>query len=65
MSIILIAGAGIAQLELYVDYSYCWCRDSAVVKALASSTAVKHRKRFSFYLVGFYLMLSGNMGKDV
>ena len=29
------------------------------------STAVKRSKRFSFYLVGFYLMLSGNMGKDV
>ena len=29
------------------------------------STAVKRPKRFSFYLVGFYLMLSGNMGKDV
>ena len=29
------------------------------------STAVKRPKRFSFYLVGFYLILSGNMGKDV
>ena len=29
------------------------------------STAVKRPTRFSFYLVGFYLMLSGNMGKDV
>ena len=28
-------------------------------------TAVKCPKRFSFYLVGFYLMLSGNMGKNV
>ena len=28
-------------------------------------TAVKRLKRFLFYLVGFYLMLSGNMGKDV
>ena len=29
------------------------------------STAVKRPRRFSFYLVGFYLILSGNMGKDV
>ena len=34
-------------------------------KATTSYTAVKRPKRFSFYLVGFYLMLSGNMGKDV
>ena len=34
-------------------------------RLFARSTAVKRPKRFSFYLVGFYLMLSENMGKDV
>ena len=29
------------------------------------STVAKRPKRFSFYLVGFYLMLSGNIGKGV
>ena len=28
-------------------------------------TAVKRPRRFSFYLVGFHLIFSGNMGKDV
>ena len=28
-------------------------------------TVVKRPKRFLFYLVGFFLMLSGNVGKDV
>ena len=31
----------------------------------ATSTAVKRPRRFSFYLVGSYLTLSENMGKDV
>ena len=36
------------------------------VKGLSpTSTAVKRPRRFLFYLVGFYLILSGNMGKDV
>ena len=39
--------------------------DSWIMLAALSSTAVKRPKRFSFYLVGFYLILSGNMGKDV
>ena len=34
-------------------------------QATGDSTAVKDPKRFSFCLVGFYLMLSGNMGKDL
>ena len=34
-------------------------------RSTVGSTAVKLPKRFSFYLVGFYLMLNGNMGKDV
>ena len=36
-----------------------------VYSRFQTSTAVKRPKRFSFYLVGYYLMLSGNMGKDV
>ena len=31
----------------------------------AASTAVKRPRRFSFYLVGFYLIGSGNIDKDV
>ena len=42
---------------------------SNILKALGTedenSTVVKRPRRFSFYLVGFYLILSGNLGKDV
>ena len=36
-----------------------------IVINIDSSPAVKRPRHFSFYLVGFYLILSGNMGKDV
>ena len=36
-----------------------------LVASVVKSTAVKRPRRFSFYLVGYYLMLSGNRGKDV
>ena len=36
-----------------------------VKTTLCGSTAVKRPRRFSFYLVGFYLILSENIGKNV
>ena len=43
------------------------CAQTSPVSFLSArtSTAVKRLKRFSFCLVGFYLMLTGNIGKDV
>ena len=46
-------------------YSKFIVRDIHHMHVCLSSTAVKRPMRFSFYLVGFRLILSGNMGKDV